>query len=279
MRLDPRHYTLFAIVTGVLIGATAYFGGVGAAKAPAASTLPPSEIVITADGEVLGVTDEVPPSTEDVALADEPAPTEPQVLGWPLIDAPERVTKKPFGIFITPETSPVPDDHFSGIHVGTDFETTPDEADVDVPVFAICDGPLRMATWANGYGGVATQSCVIEGEEVTVIYGHLDKDSILPKVGAKVVRGEKIALLGAGGTEAVDGVRKHLHLGIRKVEKAVEPAEPVEPVAPPEPAIDPVTGQPLPPEPPKPPKVDIRGYIKDRAEQEKFIDALKVIQE
>ncbi|PIX90274.1 MAG: hypothetical protein COZ29_00885, partial [Candidatus Moranbacteria bacterium CG_4_10_14_3_um_filter_45_9] len=52
----------------------------------------------------------------------------------PLDRASERVTKKPFGILIKKATSPVQQERFSGYHTGTDFETFPDESDIDVSV-------------------------------------------------------------------------------------------------------------------------------------------------
>src|SRR5579863_6635904 len=34
-----------------------------------------------------------------------------------------RVTKKPFGIYVTPQNSPVQPEKFTGFHTGIDFET------------------------------------------------------------------------------------------------------------------------------------------------------------
>src|SRR5512144_2178359 len=96
----------------------------------------------------------------------------------PLPDASGRVTKKPFGIFITPDASPVNFERFRGYHTGVDFETTPAERDADVPVSAICDGKLVMKKTASGYGGVAVESCEIGGGPVTVIYGHVRLSSV-----------------------------------------------------------------------------------------------------
>ncbi|MCL5774898.1 MAG: hypothetical protein M1333_01655, partial [Patescibacteria group bacterium] len=54
----------------------------------------------------------------------------------PLDKALERVTKKPFGIKISPQNSPVSPERFSGFHTGVDFETFPDEQDTGVSVYA-----------------------------------------------------------------------------------------------------------------------------------------------
>lgn len=142
-----------------------------------------------------------------------PAPTK---LGLPLTHALDRVTKKTFGMEIHPETSPVPNDRFNGFHVGVDFETTPEEQDTDVPVFAICDGPLLAKQYAGGYGGYALQSCELDGEPVIVLYGHLHLESITSNVKQELARGETIGFLGKGHSTETDGVRKHLHLGVHK---------------------------------------------------------------
>lgn len=133
----------------------------------------------------------------------------------PMDRALERVTKKPFGIEIHPETSPVPNDRFDGFHVGTDFETFEEEQAADVAVYAVCDGRLRYATWARGYGGVAVQACRIDGLDVSVIYGHLDVASVAHAAGDELKAGDLLGFLGEGASEETDGVRKHLHLGLR----------------------------------------------------------------
>ncbi|TAK96983.1 M23 family metallopeptidase [Patescibacteria group bacterium] len=134
----------------------------------------------------------------------------------PLDRASERIAKKPFGIFITPKTSPVQPEKFSGYHTGTDFEIFPGEENVDVPVRAICSGKLAIKKYAIGYGGVAVQSCVLNNESVAVIYGHLLLASINVTVGNDITAGETLGLLGKGYSTETSGERKHLHLGIHK---------------------------------------------------------------
>ena len=127
-----------------------------------------------------------------------------------------RVTKKPFGIYVTPQNSPISPEKFTGFHTGIDFETTPAEANTDVQIFAACDGKLLLKEYASGYGGVAVQSCTLDGNAVTIIYGHLRLSSIIPNVGSPLKAGGKIALLGTGYSSETDGERKHLHFGIHK---------------------------------------------------------------
>lgn len=134
----------------------------------------------------------------------------------PIENALERITKKPFGIFISPKTSPVQPERFGGYHTGIDLETMPEEQNIDVPVRILCDGKLLMARQADGYGGVAVQGCNLNGQVVTVVYGHLDLPSVSAKVGTEVKTGDFLANLGEGYSLQTDGERKHLHLGIHK---------------------------------------------------------------
>lgn len=131
----------------------------------------------------------------------------------PIDRAGERVTKKPFGIFITPNNSPVQPEHFTGYHTGTDFETLPSEANSDVPFYAICDGKILQKRTATGYGGALVQSCTIDNSPVTIVYGHLKLSSIQKNTGDNLTRGEQIGFLGQPPLET-SGERKHLHLGI-----------------------------------------------------------------
>jgi murein DD-endopeptidase MepM/ murein hydrolase activator NlpD len=151
------------------------------------------------------------------------------------------VTKKPFGIEIHPHTSPVPGDRFDGFHVGVDFETFADEAEIDVPVYAACEGPLLFKKMAKGYGGVAVQRCNLEDKGVVVIYGHLRLESVTPKAGQTLRPGQRIGVLGTGHSVETDGVRKHLHFGIHESSTTT----------------------------------DIRGYVKTEEETGEWLDALE----
>lgn len=134
----------------------------------------------------------------------------------PLSKAGERVTKKPFGIFITPENSPVQPERFSGYHTGSDFEIFPEEMNADVSVHAVCSGTLSMKKYATGYGGVAVENCELNKESITVIYGHLKLSSITLAVGQNIAVGDVIGVLGANKSTETNGERKHLHLGFHK---------------------------------------------------------------
>ena len=148
-----------------------------------------------------------------------PAPTtSAAVSGFvpPLPSAALRVTKKPFGIYITPQNSPIQPEKFRGYHTGADFEIFPTELNAAVPVSAICDGKLILKEYASGYGGVAVEACTLNNAPVTVIYGHLKLASIGAKVGDKLSASEALGILGANKSVETDGERKHLHLGIHK---------------------------------------------------------------
>ncbi len=154
-----------------------------------------------------------------------------------------RVTKKPFGIYVSPTNSPVTPERFIGYHTGVDFETFPDEQNTDVNVMAICDGKLLVKEYASGYGGVAVQQCRIDNQDVTVIYGHLKISSITAAKGQALATGEKLGILGKGYSAETDGERKHLHLGIHKGTA-----------------------------------VDILGYVQTQAELSGWLDVIKYLQ-
>jgi hypothetical protein len=137
-------------------------------------------------------------------------------LVWPISNASSRVTKKPFGIYVTPQNSPVSPEKFTGYHTGVDFETTPQEQNIDVSVDVICEGPLVLKKTATGYGGVAVQACEINNQSVTVVYGHLRLASITLPQNTILKPGQQIGVLGKGYSSETDGERKHLHLAIHK---------------------------------------------------------------
>jgi murein DD-endopeptidase MepM/ murein hydrolase activator NlpD len=134
----------------------------------------------------------------------------------PLTDAQKRITKKPFGIFITPEDSPVQPERFFGYHSGTDYEVFDGETGELIPVFSVCEGNIRFVGTINGYGGVIIQECMLDDSPVQVLYGHVSLQNAVITVGEKVQEGEQISLLGEHFSAEAGGERKHLHLGIRK---------------------------------------------------------------
>lgn len=128
----------------------------------------------------------------------------------------DRITKKPFGIYITPKTSPVQPEKFSGYHTGADAETTSAEATTDIPVVSIAAGTVVFTGHVNGYGGVILIRHVVNSETVTALYGHLRIASFSVKKNDTVKIGQQLALLGTGYSGETDGERKHLHFGIIK---------------------------------------------------------------
>lgn len=122
-----------------------------------------------------------------------------------------RVTKKPFGIYITPATSPIQPERFTGYHTGADAEYQ--DVAADVPVNALADGKIVLSETASGYGGVFMVSFDLNGVQHTALYGHI-RPSSLPKIGRIVSKGEQIALLGTGYSTETDGERRHLHFAV-----------------------------------------------------------------
>lgn len=139
-----------------------------------------------------------------------------KIFQLPLERAGERVTKKPFGIYITPKTSPIQPERFQGYHTGTDFEIFSEESDINVPVHAVCSGKLVSKEYVTGYGGVIVESCDLGNQPITAIYGHLDLSSINAKEGDDLSAGDIVGILGKAYSAETDGERKHLHLGFHK---------------------------------------------------------------
>ncbi len=137
-------------------------------------------------------------------------------LAMPIAGGLMRVTKKPFGLYVSPANSPVDNDIFLGFHTGVDFEVTELEQTTDVVITAACDGKVLFKQWAKGYGGVLVQACQLDGFDVTVIYGHMKLDSIALTVGQTLSAGDRIGVLGQGFTHETDGRRKHLHFDIHQ---------------------------------------------------------------
>ena len=136
----------------------------------------------------------------------------------PLPKASSRPTPLHFGLYVTPDstTNPIdPPERFTGYHAATDFEIYPKEENKDVEVYAVCAGHIQFSGFSEGYGGLVTQFCNLKGQDVTVIYGHLAVDSLIPS-GTNVETGATLGILGAARSSDTDGSRKHLHLGIAK---------------------------------------------------------------
>lgn len=163
-------------------------------------------------------------------------------LQYPINDAVKRVTKKPFGIKVSQTNSPVIPERFNGFHNAVDFEILNGEELTAVKISSICGGTLLNKQQVNGYGGLATQSCLINDELVTVLYGHLDLSSISPNANDYLAPGDFVGYLGTANSQETDGERKHLHLGIKKGQSS-----------------------------------DIRGYVATSSELSEWLDFLKLI--
>src|SRR3989344_2514560 len=179
----------------------------------------PAENINQAASQSLNVNqNDMPPSPlakNVVEQKDEPAEKN-ALLREPINRALERVTKKPFGIYISPQNSPISPERFVGYHTGADFEIFAGEENLDVPVFTVCTGPLVLKKTATGYGGVAAQKRSLNRQDVTVIYGHLRLASISASVGDEISAGSRLGILGKGKSVETDGERQHLHLSIHQ---------------------------------------------------------------
>ena len=134
-------------------------------------------------------------------------------LADPVANWQSRVNKKPFGIYVTPQNSPVQPERFTGYHTGIDIEY--EETAADIPVFALTDGVIRQTGCVNGYGGVLVMAFHWQEQDYTALYGHLRLGS-LPAIGTRIQRGQQIGLLGTNHSQETDGERRHLHLAIHK---------------------------------------------------------------
>ncbi len=131
----------------------------------------------------------------------------------PIAEFTQRITKKPFGIHITPETSPIQPERFSGFHTGVDVEY--DDVADNIPVKAIADGIIVASQTVPGYGGVVAIQYELNNEQIIGLYGHLDNDTRL-LAGTEVIAGQTIGFLGEDQSIDTDGERKHLHFGMIK---------------------------------------------------------------
>jgi murein DD-endopeptidase MepM/ murein hydrolase activator NlpD len=129
----------------------------------------------------------------------------------PIAEFKQRITKKFFGTYVTPQDSPVQPERFKGYHTGVDVEYA--DATGTVDVLAIADGVIKYSGWVSGYGGVEIISLKINAKNYMVLYGHLKPSSLL-KAGTEVVKSQKIAVLGKGYSTETDGERRHLHFSI-----------------------------------------------------------------
>ncbi len=160
----------------------------------------------------------------------------------PITNSLKRITKKPFGLQVSPQNSPVSPEKFTGFHNAVDFEILAGEEEIEVSIYAICKGKIVLKKSVSGYGGVVVEECEINEQTVTVIYGHLNLSETVKKVNDTLESGEKLTVLGRGFTKETGGERKHLHLGIRKGSK-----------------------------------IDMRGYVQTEKELNEWIDIAEIL--
>jgi len=131
----------------------------------------------------------------------------------PIKDFKKRVTKKPFGIFITPQTSPIQPEKFHGYHTGADAEYG--DVATTVPVYATQNGIIVYSGYVSGYGGVLVLTGKVDNQDVRFLYGHLNPSQLTP-INTTVNAGQQIGILGKDYSQETDYERKHLHFAIIK---------------------------------------------------------------
>lgn len=139
---------------------------------------------------------------------------EQQLIYFPIQNFTAQATYKLFGTYITPATSPIQPERFSGYHTGVDVETTQDQQSQDVAIYAVADGTVSVKTTASGYGGVLAIEFESDGQTIQAMYGHVRLSSIAAQVGDQVKAGQQLGFLGTGFSDETDGERKHLHFGL-----------------------------------------------------------------
>jgi murein DD-endopeptidase MepM/ murein hydrolase activator NlpD len=160
-----------------------------------------------------------PSSQQKTTQVPKPKPTPPVIQApapqldfvEPVAQFRQRITKKLFGTYVTPSSSPVQPERFTGYHAGDDAEYQ--DVTGIVPVHSIKEGQVVSASWVSGYGGLIIIRHQINGAPHLVLYGHLDPNSLLP-IGTTVARGQQIGQLGVGYSTQTDGERRHLHFAI-----------------------------------------------------------------
>lgn len=156
------------------------------------------------------------PSQTPTAKVDEESSP---LLPWPLENGEQRETLLKYGMYVTPnpEQNPIdPPERFTGYHTGLDIEIFHEEEDAVIEAKTICGGRIIYADMAEGYGGVVIQECTVNGQAVSVLYGHLKPTSIKVLVDNTYPQGATIGELGKAYTPETGNTRKHLHLGMHK---------------------------------------------------------------
>lgn len=138
---------------------------------------------------------------------------------WPLDNTQERALLLDFGMYVTPnpDQNPIdPPERWTGYHAAQDIEIFPDEIGRDVPVLASCDGKVIFTGEVNGYGGVLVQTCKLDSEDITVLYGHIDPHRILKRADDRLNQGNVLGYLGNHKSRDAGYNRKHLHFQMHR---------------------------------------------------------------
>jgi murein DD-endopeptidase MepM/ murein hydrolase activator NlpD len=160
-------------------------------------------------------------------------------LAEPIAEFEKRITKKSFGIYITPQNSPVQGERFQGYHTGVDVEY--EDSLNEVEVKSIASGKIILSKWVSGYGGVVAIEHNINDENIISLSGHLDPNSLI-SLNSEIEGGNKIGILGDGFTSETDNERKHLHFAILKGDK-----------------------------------IDLKGYVQKKDEIDKWYDPIEFL--
>lgn len=135
----------------------------------------------------------------------------------------KRADQADLGVMSVPSIKPVSNlvltsdfgvrsDPFRGtaaMHAGVDIP-----GPVGTPIYATADGVVGRANWVGGYGNLVELE---HGRGLQTRYGHLSKILVAP--GARVKRGDLIALMGSTGRST----GSHLHYEVRMDGRAVNP--------------------------------------------------------
>lgn len=197
--MSKNSYVVAIVVVLVGIGAFVYHKRSSQPSGPIASPSPSPSISAkpTTTPESTPTSSATPEAT--------PEPTQP------IAEFRQRITKKTFGLYITPATSPVQPERFTGYHTGVDVEYG--DVTTDVPVYAVESGKVIVAQWISGYGGLLVLQGTVEGKSMYILFGHL-RPTALPSKGSEVEKGAQVGVLGTAYSHETDGERRHLHFAV-----------------------------------------------------------------
>ena len=142
---------------------------------------------------------------------------------WKKMDQVGKTMPSDQGSMSVPSLKPVADLQFTsfyGVRSDPFRGTAAMHAGVDIPgpigtpIYATADGIVGRSGWVGGYGHLVE---IEHGRGLETRYGHLSKILVAP--GARVKRGDVIALMGSTGRST----GSHLHYEVRMDGRAVNP--------------------------------------------------------